>query len=666
MASSQRETQSAVGVDTTSRLALFTLIAVIGFTAWFWSSAKPWGVFGFRFAGFAALAAVSLQLMSGRLDGNVRSAGAALLATGVVLVAAVSAVGSVHQGKSLEAMLNLLAILGLFLATMFLVRGWRHARWLVTAQIVSAIGVACVGIVQHLRPELVPAGSSYPGRALGPLGSFGQPNRLGGYLIAALPLALTLAFLVQDRMIRGALLASAFVLALCLVLTYSRGAWIAFAAGAAVLAVVLVRWPELAPRPILLGAALAVLVLPALLLLPSIFSRVAPRPEPGKAWNLPFDPEREGSAAMRGSVWRGSITAAADRPVFGWGIGAFREAFDRSKSDTMKRLEAEGGRTADQAHGYYLATLVERGVPGLALFALLAAAALAAGVATIGSGAPAEARLLAAGLVASATALLAHAVLEDNLAFAPHAVILHANLGLLLATAAGPRTKRFGVPALGAAGLLLALTAAGFGVQSARAGTTAQAATQLAAGGATRSAAAAFAEARRLAPWSEAYALGEAKTAEAAGEYLRAETAYRRAIEMNESDPVTKHELARLYLGHEERFGAPGRARAAVLLEAALAQNPHYAEIRNDLGVARLRAGDRAGAIRAFREASEGGRAAFVDPLVNLAALALEDGDRVAAASWTRRALERNPDSVPARAIASDLGLSGAGSAGTP
>ncbi len=665
MESSQRETHSAVGIDTTSRLALFTLIVVVGFTAWFWNAAKPWGVFGFRFAGLAALAAVSLQYARGRLEGSNRSAGAALLAIGVVIVAACSAVGSVHQGKSLEAMLNLLAILGLFLAAIFLVRGSRHARWLVSAQLLCAIPVAVVGILQHFRPELVPAGSSYPGRALGPLGPFGQPNRLGGYLIAALPLAVTLAFLVQDRMIRGALLASAFVLALCLVLTYSRGAWIAFAVAGSMFVLLLARWPVLTPRPLLLGAALAVIVLPALLLLPSMLSRVAPRPDSGKAWNLPFDPEREGSAAMRASVWQGSFAAAASRPVFGWGVGAFREAFDRSKSDTMKRLEAEGGRTADQAHGYYLATLVERGVPGLAIFALLAVAALAAGVATIGSGAPAEARLLAAGLVASVTALLAHALLEDNLAFAPHAVILHANLGLLLATAPGARTKRRGLPLFGAAGVAVALVAAGFGLQSARAEASALAAAQVGASGSARAAEAGYARAGRFAPWSDVYALGEAKSAEAAGEYLRAETAYRRAVDLNPSDPVTKHEFARLYLGHEERFGASARPRATALLEAALAQNPHYAEIRNDLGVARLRAGDRAGAIREFREAADG-RAAFVDPLVNLAALALEDGDRAAAVSWARRALERNPGSAPARAIASDLGMAEAGSAGNP
>jgi len=665
MASSQRETQSAVGVNATSRLALFTLIAVIGYTAWLWNAGKPWGVFGFRFAGLAALAAVSIALARGRLDATVWSVRAVLLAIGVVVVAASSAAGSVHQGKSLEAMLNLLAILGLFLAAIFLVRGTRHARWLVSAQILCALPVAVIGILQHFRPELVPAGSSYPGRALGPLGPFGQPNRLGGYLIAALPLAVTLAFLVQHRMIRGALLASALLLALCLVLTYSRGAWVSFAVSAALFALLLARWPELTPRPLVLGAALAALILPALFLLPSVLSRVAPSADTGKAWNLPIDPEREGSAAMRGAVWQGSLAATAARPVLGWGIGAFREAFDRSKSDTMKRLEAEGGRTSDQAHGYYLATLVERGVPGLAFFVLLAVAALAAGMATIGSGAPAEARLLAAGLVASVAALLTHAFLEDNLAFAPHAVLLHANWGLLLASAPAGHATRRRFPALGAAGIAVALVAVAFSLQSARAEAAALDAARDGASGAARAAQAGYAEAGRLAPWSDKHALGEAKAAEALGEFLRAESAYRRAVTLNPSDPVTKHELARLYLGNEERFGAQATPKATTLLEAALAQNPHYAEIRNDLGVARLRAGDRAGAIVAFREASEG-RTPFVDPLVNLATLALEDGDRATAASWARRALERNPGSARARAIASDSGMAAAGAAGNP
>jgi O-antigen ligase/Flp pilus assembly protein TadD len=649
MASSKRETHSAVGVNATGRLALFTLIAVVSFTPWLWNAATPWGVFGFRLAGLAALAAVSVAMAQGRLDGNVWSARAALLAIGVVLVAAFSAAGSVHRGKSLEAMLNLLAILGLFLAALLMVRGGRNARWLAIAQILCALPVAALGILQQLRPELVPAGNSYPGRALGP---FLQPNRLGGYLIAALPLAIALTFLTQDRWLRLLFLVSAFLLMLCLVLTYSRGAWIAF--GVAAVAFAWIGWQALAPRPLLAAAVLAVLVLPALALLPSMTARVAPRPPSGQAWNLPFDPEREGSAAMRSAVWEGSASAAMARPWLGWGPGAFREAFDRSKNGTMKRLEAEGGRTADQAHGYYLALLVERGVPGFALFALFAVTALLAGVATSGSGAPAEARLFAAGLVASAVALLAHAALEDNLVLAPHATALHANLALLVSGASGPRGAFRRMPAIGLAGALVALGAAGFAVQSARAETAALAAAR---SGSAAAAGEGYATAGSLAPWDDRYAIGEAKAAEARGEFLLAETAYRRAVDANGSDPVTKHELARLYLSHPDRFNDAVR-KATALLQSALTQNPYYAEIRNDLGVARLRSGDRAGALQAFREAAEG-RAAFVDPLVNAAAMALESGDRDEAVSWTRQALERNPGSARALAMASALGILG-------
>jgi O-antigen ligase/Flp pilus assembly protein TadD len=622
----------------------------------------PWGVFAFRFTGLAALLAVSVAQARGTVEQNVWSARVALLAIGVVVLAGASAMVSVHPGKSLEAMLNLLAILGLFLATLYFVRGSGAARVLAISQIVCALPIAILGILQHYRPELVPPGSSYPGRALGP---FGQPNRLGGYLIAALPLALVLSLVTQDRIMRGILLGSVVLLSLALVLSFSRGAWGAFAVAAMAVAVVLVRWPALSPRPALLAVALGALLIPALLLLPSVLSRIAPKAQTEKAWNLPFDPEREGSGAMRGAVWQGALVAAATRPLLGWGVGAFREAFDRSKGATMKRLEAEGGRTSDQAHGYYLATLVERGVPGLVMFVLFAAAALAAGAAVIGSGAPAEARLLAAGLVASALALLAHAALEDNLLLAPHALILHANLGMLALAAPGARTRPKRLPALGAAGTVLALAALVIGLQSARAEAAAIGATRDAAEGAVRAAEAGYARAARLAPWIDSYSIGEAKAAEALGDYVGAERAYQRAMSLNPSDPVTKHEFARLYLAHEERFGAGARAHAMALLEAALAQNPYYAEIRNDLGVARLRAGDREGAKREFREAAEG-RSAFVDPLVNLAALAQEEGDRAAAASWTRHALERNPNSARAHAMASELGLTGPGASATP
>jgi len=132
-----------------------------------------------------------------------------------------------------------------------------------------------------------------------------------------------------------------------------------------------------------------------------------------------------------------------------------------------------------------------------------------------------------------------------------------------------------------------------------------------------------------------------------------AEASYRRAIAVNGSDPVTRQELARLYLAHPDVWG-DGVNRALKELRAAVAQNPFYAEIQNDLGVALLRAGDRSAAREAFGRAADGARE-FVEPLLNLAALAMQAGDPVEARMWLARALERNPRSDRARSMLAEL-----------
>jgi hypothetical protein len=57
-----------------------------------------------------------------------------------VLVSALSAALSVHRGKSLESMLNLLAITGLFLAAATFVRGAGLLRGLALIEVLAAAG----------------------------------------------------------------------------------------------------------------------------------------------------------------------------------------------------------------------------------------------------------------------------------------------------------------------------------------------------------------------------------------------------------------------------------------------------------------------------------------------------------------------------------------------
>src|SRR5689334_4664539 len=395
MATSDRGPVLPFGSSPSCLIALITLAAAIGFTPWAWGAGVPWAQFAFRILGLAALFAVSFahsRSLSARSVWEARATRAMLV---IVLVSALSAAFSIHRGKSLEAMLNLLAITGLFLAAVTCVRGTGMLRGVAFLQVVAALPVAALGLMQHFRPELLPAANSYPGRALGP---FGQPNRMGGYIVASIPVALALALTAQDRALKTGLLIATFGLCFCLVVTYSRGAWMGLAAGLVVLAAALVRWPELLPRPALLAAAIAAVAIPVLILLPSILARVEARPSNAPAWNLPIDPEREGSGAMRRAIWSGALSAAQRRPVVGNGIGTFREAFDRAKSPLMKRLEAEGGRTADQAHNHYLGLLTERGVLGLAAFAVLTALVFGAAARAMASGTPAMGRVLVAGL----------------------------------------------------------------------------------------------------------------------------------------------------------------------------------------------------------------------------------------------------------------------------
>ena len=363
---------------------------------------------------------------------------------------------------------------------------------------------------------------------------------------------------------------------------------------------------------------------------------------------------------MRRAVWSGALAAAARRPALGWGAGAFREGYDRSKSAELKQLEAQGGRTADQAHSFYLETLAERGVLGLAAFLLFAGVVVAGGLAALGTGAPAETRLLSAGLLASIAALLVHGLLEDNLSFVPHGALFAANAGLLVAGAPGlRRALRLRIP--GALGLAVAVVAGITALASAQAASAALAGRDAMSGGAPQVALADYARAAGLMPWDDQYAIGAAHAAEAAARgdargarLLDAERFYRSAIAANGSDPVTRHELARLYLANPDRFGAYGGRAAIGELKSALAQNPYYAEIRNDLGVALVRSGDVAGAAREFEAASHG-RAGYVDPLVNLAALALQRGDRAEAARLVTEALRRDPASERARAVSAEL-----------
>ncbi|WP_040162428.1 O-antigen ligase family protein [Nigerium massiliense] len=178
-------------------------------------------------------------------------------------------------------------------------------------------------------------GCERPGAMIRVAGSFFNPNLLAAFLVLVLPLAWVAAVKVQDRLLRLASLTVAAMTTLALVLTWSRGAFVAFAAGALVF--------FLASRPTRnrLIATGAVLLVGALALPEAIASTRGP--------------------GVRVDLWGAALSIAGRHP-FGIGLGNAGPAITAQVVD---------GRDYQHAHNLWLNWFVEAGwLGGLAVVAL--------------------------------------------------------------------------------------------------------------------------------------------------------------------------------------------------------------------------------------------------------------------------------------------------------
>lgn len=242
------------------------------------------------------------------------------------------------------------------LATFWIVRtGIRSPlSRLVLFALVVALGVGAVGLAAYqrfVRPEWLMLGrqqaEQFIGRSSGP---FGIPNSLGAFLILLLPalsaLALRRAATATARVGWGWMSA---VLGFGVLLSLSRGAWLALAAAVAV-------WPFIVPgwrwrRRV----GLALLVLVALAGTGSVvFQTSAPARE--RLTRLVHD----AGELSRPILWRGAWALVREQPLVGTGAGSFNVAFERHRP-------AGFVDEPQWAHNDYLNTLSDYGLIGFSL-----------------------------------------------------------------------------------------------------------------------------------------------------------------------------------------------------------------------------------------------------------------------------------------------------------
>lgn len=255
---------------------------------------------------------------------------------------------------------GLVAILGYAVVAFLAIQYVRSTRALRTVMVIAAISgtlVSIYAILQYFGIDPLP----YTDPTIRVFATMGNPDMLGTYLVFPLALSAGLALSTPRGWRAYAWWAVAVVIALALVATETRGAWI----GALVAAVCigLVGWGgtwEASRRSKLLigGLALAAVALSAIAI-------VMIRPKhAGSASTLASILVRLSNG--RTVIWLTGLRAWLSHPITGWGPDGFGRAFLAAVGPDWYAI-IQGLQKADNAHNFLVQVLVTLGIPGLVL-----------------------------------------------------------------------------------------------------------------------------------------------------------------------------------------------------------------------------------------------------------------------------------------------------------
>lgn len=264
-----------------------------------------------------------------------------------------------------------LGVWGVFFSVYFLtlwaVRDKKWVELLLIAVVGAGFIAAGYSILQFYGVEL-PIWRKVMGR-MRLFSTFGNPNYLADYLAASLHLGVLL-FLIQKR-IRFFWLLVVATLYTSLILTYTRGAWVAiFLSGIFVFILLFIYG-----KKFLLSQKLPiVLVMLVLLSITLIFS--FPNPLNLKKRSV-FERgtsivHLKSSASQRILIWMAAVEMIKERPFLGWGVGNFGVHYPEAQGKILSRIENRDyipqANRSTRAHNDYLQIWAETGLFGIVLF----------------------------------------------------------------------------------------------------------------------------------------------------------------------------------------------------------------------------------------------------------------------------------------------------------
>jgi len=267
----------------------------------------------------------------------------------LVILSAASITASPDRGFSFY---NYYHHMGRYIVLYYLVvnnlNSLQQVRRLVWSVMASAVLVSMYGFYQYVHGVDISNfqwvdGEQFPDLKVRVFSTLQNPNLLAGFLVAVMSLAVGQGLYAESVKSKLALLGLFAVLGTCLVLTYSRGAWLSLVIVAAIC-----------------GRFYNRKVLWLLLVVPLVvfFSQDAVM---GRIISI-FNPT-DTSSTLRIALWESTIAMIMDNPLFGIGWGAYwlvYPEYDFFLNNPDARIV--------HAHNMYLHIAAEIGIPGLVAF----------------------------------------------------------------------------------------------------------------------------------------------------------------------------------------------------------------------------------------------------------------------------------------------------------
>ena len=249
---------------------------------------------------------------------------------------------------------NLCYIALFYLVLVYCREGGNNPVKIKTAVIASAVIMAVYGMFQAAGIDFVPWQTTFSGRAASTLGN---PNFLAGHMVLVFPVAFGLFLGAKGRGPRAVLFLSAALMASALVLTQTRGAYLAFAVSAIILAVFAAKRGAFAVkanrRIVAAGAVLF-----------AVFASFYFASSPAAVDRITSTFKGDDAAPIRITLWKNTMNMIKDRPLLGTGAGNFHITYSYYQSSAMKpSAYAESDYyKSGHAHNDFLHALAEYGI----------------------------------------------------------------------------------------------------------------------------------------------------------------------------------------------------------------------------------------------------------------------------------------------------------------